>query len=227
MTNKMKLKMTIDVAMSIVLFVLMSYQLTGQKNHEIAGALMLILFIAHHVLNFGWFKALGKGSYSSYRICTTVMNVALFLIMFLLMISGIRMSGYVFTFIEIPISMSVARSLHMTCSYLSFLLMGIHMGFHCTMMAGMIKKMKKGKVLNAKVKIVLRIIIGIVDLYGVYALIKRNFFSYISLQIHFVFFDYMEPGIYYVLDLLSISVLVITIGYYVQKLMTSQSKHGG
>lgn len=227
MTNKMKIKMTIDMAMSIVLFFLMSYQLTGQKNHEIAGALMLILFIAHHVLNFGWFKALGKGSYSSYRICTTVMNVALLIVMLLLMISGIRMSGYVFTFIEIPISMSVARSLHMTCSYLSFLLMGIHIGFHCTMMAGMINNKGKGKALNTKVKIVLRALIGIVDFYGVYVLIKRNFFSYISLQMHFVFFNYEEPGIYYILDLLSISVLAITIGYFIQKRMTSQRKHGG
>lgn len=113
---------------------------------------MLIFFVAHHILNAGWFKGLMKGAYSPYRIGTTTMNFMLLVVMLLLMISGIRMSGYVFTFMELPLSMDIARNLHMTCSYLSFLLMGIHMGFHCTMMADMMKKMRKYYLVKKKDK---------------------------------------------------------------------------
>ena len=34
----------------------MGYQFWGETAHEWAGTLMLLLFIAHHILNAGWYK---------------------------------------------------------------------------------------------------------------------------------------------------------------------------
>lgn len=55
-------------------------------------------------------------------------------------------------------------------------------------------------------------------------MLKRNFISYITLQMHFVFFDYEEPVIFYELDLLAITILMIFAGYYLQKLFVKINK---
>lgn len=183
--------------MSVVLFVLMSYQHTGQKNHEIFGAIMLVLFILHHILNYKWFKNLGKGKYSPQRLLLTVTDCLMLVVMLLLMISGIGMSRYVFRFLNFDMSMSLARNMHMVASYLSFLIMGFHIGQHFGMILGRLRKF------NIKPWI-LQIIAAITAIYGLVALVKRNFLSYITLRMHFVNFNYEEPIIYYELDLFSI-----------------------
>lgn len=129
MNTKTKIKVLVDIAMSMVLFICMSYQFIGQENHEIAGAVMLILFILHHILNVRWFMGLTKGKYGLQRIFLTIIDFSVLLTMLLLMISGIRMSRMVFAFINIEfIGMGTARIIHMVTSYLGFLLMGIHIG---------------------------------------------------------------------------------------------------
>lgn len=59
-----KLRMAIDIAMTIVLVGLMAYSLIGTLTHEILGTAMIILFTIHHVLNRKWFGGLSKGRYT-------------------------------------------------------------------------------------------------------------------------------------------------------------------
>ena len=63
-----------------------------------------------------------------------------------------------------------------------------------------------------------------ISAYGVYALFKRNFISYITLQIHFVLFDYEESIIYYELDLIAIVIFMIFLGFNLQKLIINMNK---
>ncbi len=218
MNFKSKAKMVIDIAMSIALFALMSFQFTEQKNHEIAGAVMLILFFMHHFMNYKWHSILGKGKYSIQRNLLVIADMLLLIDMTALMVSGIRMSRYIFRFLDLNMSWSLARSLHMVSSYTGFLLMGFHIGLHYGMILGMFRIIvhitKKNKIRTW----ILRGIAGIASVYGVYALFKRNFISYITLQMHFVMFNYKEPVIFYELDLLAITILMIFAGYYLQKL---------
>ena len=51
----------IDVCMTLVLLVLMAYQVTGEMVHEWTGILMTVLVIVHQVLNRRWYKSLFKG----------------------------------------------------------------------------------------------------------------------------------------------------------------------
>ena len=48
--KKSKLKLAVDILMTLTLLFLMGYQLWGESAHEWAGAFMLVLFIAHHAL---------------------------------------------------------------------------------------------------------------------------------------------------------------------------------
>lgn len=228
MTSKTKFKIVIDVAMSIVLFICMSYQFTGQTNHEIAGAVMLVLFILHHILNIRWFQGLVKEKRSSGK-CNygrgflNVIDFALLVTMLLLMISGIRMSRTVFAFVKLEfIGLGMARNLHMLSSHLGFLLMGIHIGLHFGMIKNMIRKMLKIRNDNVARTWILRGIDFVLSMYGLYAFWKRNFLSYITLEMQFAFFDYAEPVAFYLIDLLAVMILMGSIGYYIHRFLSSK-----
>ncbi len=219
MSVKQKIKIVIDIGMMLLLFVLMAFHYVGAQAHEIAGSVMLVLFILHHILNGSWYRTLGKGTYRTGRIFLTVVDVVLLVDMFLLMFSGIAMSRYVFRIFELPISKAWARETHMTASYAGFLLMGFHTGLHYGMILGMIRKAFSVTKRNAVRTWILRGIVFLIAIYGVYALYTRKFMDYISQKVMFAFFNYDEPVILFVLDYAAIMGLMIGIAYYVQRFL--------
>ena len=92
-----------DIFMTVLLLFLMGYQFWGETAHEWAGTLMLLLFIAHHILNAGWYKNIFRGRYTPIRIIMTVINLALLVAMLCLMGSGIMMSRHVFSFLSVSL----------------------------------------------------------------------------------------------------------------------------
>ena len=113
MKLKAAVKMAVDILMTGVLLFLMGYQFWGDAAHEWAGAGMFVLFILHHILNRGWYRALLKGKYSPARIFQLAIDLLLLLNMIGQMISGIILSRHVFAFLPISGGMSFARLLHM------------------------------------------------------------------------------------------------------------------
>lgn len=210
--------------MTIILFVLMSYQYTGGNNHEIAGAAMLILFILHHILNISWYKNLGRKKYRGARILQTAIDILLLVDMLGLMISGIAMSRYMFTFLDLGIGASVARTLHMTCSYGGFLLMGFHIGLHYAMIINMVGKMFGIEKKQRLRTIVLRCMATAIAGYGIYALEKRGLLGYIVQKNQFAFFNNEEPVVFFIIDYVAIMGLMIFISYYMQKIIMKMHK---
>ena len=51
MSRKRKLQIVIDLGMTLLLPLLMTYSLIGETAHEWLGTAMLLLFVAHHILN--------------------------------------------------------------------------------------------------------------------------------------------------------------------------------
>ncbi len=217
MNKKAMVKMLIDIGMTVLLFFSMSFQFMEQINHEIFGTILFAVFILHHLMNWKWYVNLGKGKYTGTRILTTVLDFVILIDMFALMFSGMRMSGYVFKWLDLNYSMELARTLHMTASYGGFLLLGVHIGLHYGMIRGMFRKMFKIKRKNVYRTWILRGTAGAISVYGAYALIKRQFFGYIFGKLHFVMFDYSEPVVFFELDLAAIMILMIAVGYYLQK----------
>ena len=116
MKPKARLKVGIDILMTLLLLLLMGYQFFGDAAHEWAGAGMFALFIIHHLLNGSWHKNLLRGKYDAYRMFMLVIDVLLFADMLGLMVSGLMLSNHVFAFLGIHGSMSFARLLHMASS---------------------------------------------------------------------------------------------------------------
>ena len=212
MKPKQALKITVDMAMTVLLLLLMTYERIGQAAHEWIGIGMFVLFVLHHILNRKWCKALLKGKYTLLRALQTALVAAVLFCMLGSMVSGVMLSRYAFAFLQVNAGHSFARMLHMLSAYWGFVFMGLHLGFHWGMMMGIAKKLfKKPSVIR---KWILRAAAIVIAGYGIYAFIMRDLGSYMLLKNLFVFFDFEEPVILFVLDYIAVMGLFVTISYY-------------
>ncbi len=127
------------------------------------------------------------------------------------MISGIILSRYVFDGIRIRGLSSMARTVHMLCGYWGFVFMSLHLGFHWRMVAGMAGKIFRKP--SARRKWIARATAVLVACYGIYVFIKRDIGNYMLLRYYFVFFDFDEVLILFLLDYLTVVGLFIGLGY--------------
>ncbi len=151
MKPKMKIKIGIDFLMTVLLLLLMAYQVVGETLHEWFGAAMLVLFIAHNILNIKWYKNLFHGKYKPVRILGTILNLVVLAALLFLGYSGIVMSRHLFAFLPINRGMALARVMHLAGSYWGFVLISLHLGLHWGMIIGMFRKLTGGEKLLALV----------------------------------------------------------------------------
>lgn len=216
MKKKFVFKIAVDMVMTVLLLFLMARQFTGDSAHEWLGAGMLILWIAHHILNRSWYSHLFKGKYTPIRILQTVTNFAVLLSMLGLMVSGIILSREVFGFLPISGGIALARPLHVLSAFWGFVLMALHLGLHWNMILGMVRK-ATGPVTSKPRRILLRVAAAMIAGYGLYAFLKNQFLSYMFLSSLFVFFDYERPVLLFFTEYMAIMGLFIFLGHYVSK----------
>ena len=217
MSIKQKIKMCIDLAMTVALPILMCYSLVGETAHEIIGIAMFCLFIAHHILNIGWIKGLFKGKYTFQRAVGTAVNALVFLCMLGLMYSSIVISKHIFTFVNLGGTMT-ARTFHMLCAYWGLVLMSIHLGMHVEQMIKRIK-LKSSKPLAA-----LHIIFAILAVIGIYAFITLKFTDYMFGRVQFVFIDNSASVMITIPQYFCAMVLFTEVGYWVNKAVIKRQK---
>lgn len=198
----------LDAAMVLLLPLLMAYSLIGEAFHEVAGTMMLVLFLLHHWMNRAWWKNLFKGRCSPQRFFQTALNLFLLLFMILQPLCGILMSKHLYTFLPTDGLSSVARAIHLPLSNWGFVLMSLHAGTHLGAMLP--KGGRKAVVLTC---------LGAVSVYGAYAFVKRQIPAYMFMKLPFVFFDYSEPRVFFLADYLSVMVLFAMLGYGISLLL--------
>lgn len=207
MANKQKLKIIIDLFMTITLLLLMLFQITGQQVHEYLGIMMLILFLCHNFLNRKWYSHLFRGKYKLYRFIQTILNISILMMMLGLGYSGMVMAQCIP--FSISGSISLARRIHLACSYWGFVLMSMHLGMHLRQMMNMFKKYIHLE------NNVLKLMMVIISLCGIYCFIQNNIVSYMFLINEFVFFDFEKNTFIVLLEYLSMMGLWVNIGYLI------------
>ena len=206
----MKVKISIDAAMTLALLLLMAYGLVGEAAHEWVGMGMFALFVAHHVLNRRWIQAVPRGRYTPLRIVQTALAGLIFLCMVGSMISGIVLSRHVFAFLPKHGGYELAGKLHILCAFWGFVLMSLHLGMHWNMVLTMMRK----HLTPFKPRTwCLRLLAYLWAAYGAVAFVRRDVWRYLLLKSHFVFFDYSEPLIAFLLDYLAVMGLFVAVGF--------------
>lgn len=198
-----------DAAMTLALLLLMTYGLIGEAAHEWIGMAMLVLFVLHHILNRRWLLAVRKGRYNSVRIVQTVLVTLIFLCMAGSMASGILLSRYVFAFLPVH-GGELAEKLHLFCAFWGFVLMSVHLGFHWNMVMAAVRRTGKSPGLCT---FGMRLLACLWAVYGAASFWDRGVGDYLLLRSHFLFLDFSEPVIFYLLDYLSIMVMFLLLGY--------------
>lgn len=99
MKPKAVVKLAVDAAMTVLLLLLMAFELVGRAAHEWIGVGMFFLFVLHHLLNRGWTKRLFQGKYTPYRMLQTAVAALVFLAMLGSFASAVFISQEVFAFL--------------------------------------------------------------------------------------------------------------------------------
>lgn len=239
MTKTQRLRMTIDITMTILSIILMggNYLFPADIVHEILGVALFVLWAVHITLNRRWYGAIFRGKYNAYRVMQTVINCCILICTIFLMISGIILSNHVFTFLNIQGGLGFARIAHLLASHWYYLFMSLHIGLH----VGMIKnkmchpernnrhpelvsgshaeEMPKQVRHDKLRKIIPRIILALACAYGIYAFIARGVWKYLILQQQFFFFDLERGYILFAIDYISIIILFATLSHLLAKKM--------
>lgn len=209
------LKIVVDIGMTVLLLLLMTYELIGEAAHEWLGIGMFGLFIIHHILNRKWSWNIFKGEYTLLRIFQTFLVIGILLTMIGSMYSGIVLSKHVLSFLPTKRGIGFARGIHMVSAYWGYVLMSLHLGLHWIVIIGMTKRFVK------EVPIFLiwlfRGITGLIAGYGVYAFIQREIGHYMLLKNEYAFFDFQEPLIFFLVDYMAIMVLFVWINHHFSK----------
>lgn len=210
----MKVKISIDAAMTLALLLLMAYGLVGEAAHEWLGMGMFALFLLHHLLNRRWIRAVPQGRYAPPRIVQTALAGLIFLCMVGSMVSGIVLSRHVFAFLPKHGGYELAGKLHILCAFWGFVLMSLHLGMHWSMMLAMARKHLQPSKIRTWA---LRIAGYSFAAYGVVTFVRRDVGLYLLLKSHFVFFDYTEPLVRFLLDYLAVMSLFVLAGYWLAR----------
>lgn len=223
MKPKAKLKIAVDVLMTLGLLFLMGYQLWGDVAHEWAGAGMFVLFILHHALNGAWYRGIAKGKYTPARVLQLVIDLLVFLSMAGLMVSGVILSTHVFAFLPISGGTGFARILHMAVSHWGFVLMSLHLGLHWGMFVEMARKALSLR--PSRTRQVLFNLLGAgVTVYGLTAFLRRDLLTYMLVRTQFVFLDFSEPILQFYLDYLAMMGAFIFLAHSVSRILRRQRK---
>ncbi|MBR3813260.1 MAG: DUF4405 domain-containing protein [Spirochaetaceae bacterium] len=210
MTKTQRLRMTIDITMTILSIILMggNYLFPADIVHEILGVALFVLWAVHIILNRRWYGAIFRGKYNPYRVMQTVINCCILICTIFLMISGIILSNHIFTFLNIQGGLGFARIAHLLASHWYYLFISLHIGLHV------------GRLFqDITAKIIPRIILALACAYGIYAFIARGVWKYLILQQQFFFFDFERGYILFALDYISIIILFATISHFIAKIL--------
>lgn len=196
--KKLFIKILTDIGMTICLLLLMPYSLLGESAHEWIGIAMLVLFIVHHILNRKWLISITKGKYTLFRSVQTALAIIMFALMTGSMISGILLSNHIFKMIRIDGIYMMARQMHMFCAYWGLIAMSLHLGLHWNMVVIMTGRLFQQP--STARKWIARIMAIAAAGYGVYAFEKRQIGDYLLMKMHFVFYDYTEGVVPFMID---------------------------
>ncbi|HYQ56436.1 MAG TPA: DUF4405 domain-containing protein [Draconibacterium sp.] len=130
-----RIKLILDLLLLVVMLLLMDPRsFYGLVFHEWAGLLIGLFFILHKALNWSWIKKVTicffKSSPGRARL-NYVLDVLLLAGMLLMILSGVAIARTIdFSWLKLGGSGMFWRVMHISSSFISLTLFGIHLGLH-------------------------------------------------------------------------------------------------
>ena len=211
------IKIIVDLAMYILFLLLMEEHLIPDETHEWLGISLFVLFIAHNALNYKWYAVLFKGRYTALRIVQTAVNFLLMIAMIGCIASSMLISGTVFAWMNTG-GADFGRRLHMISTAWAFVLMSVHLGLHFSSFVWMARKINIPTTAKLVIKWLLRAVVLGISIFGVVVFVQRAFYEELFLLTAFKFFNYEKTAFVYLLETAAMSILFVSLTYYLKKL---------
>ncbi len=181
---KLSLKIALDVVMCVLLIFLYKAKVLTLTYHEVVGVGILLIFLVHCIFNRKWIATNTKKLFdrsiparTRFSYWVTVLLVVCFL---LIVLSGVVISKILFKEFIAGLNLddtSVFRTIHLFCSALSLILVGIHLGLYWNMVKGFFAKRIH---IAAKVaKPLSRVLLAVVLVVGIYSIPMSSFGSWL------------------------------------------------
>jgi len=163
--------------MTILFILLLNTVATGMEFHEIAGIVILALFIFHNLLNLNWIKGITKNVFkrkaNTKTIFMYVLDILLTISLTGTVLSGVFISRVLFTSLSVPFT-EFWDAIHSPLAYLSLILISIHLGLHWQYIMASFRKMlglKKDSVIRRRLS---RLVALVIVLLGIKSSIENN-----------------------------------------------------
>lgn len=151
---KRKVKIAIDILMFLTFIHLTGYHPgAGLYSHGIIGIALFVLFLIHHLLNLGWYRALPKGAHPFERTAVIALDFIFLADMILMAVSSVMMSELIFVFSPIQ-STQLGRDLHVGSTAWGFIIMSLHVGLHFDGKFSKLERKLKGSLANVTYKVI-------------------------------------------------------------------------
>lgn len=128
--NPNKLNLYLDLLLVIAFAIEMEEHFTGLHNHELLGLAFGIAIIIHVVLHWNWVVSITKRFFSKVfheSRLNYLLNTVLFVDMAVIVATGILISRTIGLRLSVP---GIAEPIHLLASYLSLVLIGLHVALH-------------------------------------------------------------------------------------------------
>jgi len=223
MNGTLTVRIIIDLCLTILLLCAHAYRIIGNVAHEWIGVSVLVLFIAHNVINFRWYKNIGRGAYTARRVILTTVNALLALTMATLFVTGFMQSRVILSFLNLSGSM-ILRQIHTTAAYWGLPLIGVHIGLHWgmywrgTSAFGLGGRFTRFISENRLIIGILRILAFLFAVFGVWSSFDRDMFSKLFLGFSFDYWSEERPAVLFFVVTLSIIAVYVFATYYTLKM---------
>lgn len=221
---KLVFRLSIDLLMTLFMFLAMAYPITGNKMHEIIGVILFCLFTIHNYMNRRWYKTIFRGKFNIQRIIGNIVNFLFLVSITIVLLSSIPISRDVLVFLPLEDTM-LMREIHVLAAYWGFIGMGFHIGISWTMVMIAARRMTGITELKRSRTFAIRILAAIIVLYGVKASFGRDFGSKLLIYDPFgLFVSNNRSMLLHIIDYLSIVGIYIFGTHYTVELPKKEPK---
>lgn len=182
--KKNYIQFAIDIVMAIMFLLFFNTRvLGGLAYHEIAGLIFAVIFFTHVSLNLNWVKNVTMKIFDKNLPWKTRGNYALNLLLLISMcfviFSGIVISRVVFPNINLGNEIWF-RTAHTAFSFLTIILVGVHIGIHWQWIVNVFKKMIQYKSKKKWIGYAAKIAAALIFIFGVYEIQQTGFVNRVA-----------------------------------------------
>lgn len=144
--QKMKTNFYLDLFLAIIFLLLMEPMLTGLMLHELVGLAMGVAFLTHIIFHWKWVVETTKRYFklNNRSRLKYLIDVLLLLGSILILISGMAISKTIdFSWLNLGNDMVMWRGIHIASSYLTIILIGVHIGLNWKWVMSTSKRLRK------------------------------------------------------------------------------------